>query len=295
VPPELRALYASPPVTTDRVRALAREVTASAPTVYDKVRALEAWIGAHTKYTLDIPQLPKGRDAVDQFLFVDRRGFCEQIGTSLVVMLRSLGIPARLAVGYATGERNPFTGLYEVRAKDAHAWAEVYFPGVGWQGFDPTASVPLAGDSAIDGAGTGALAYLDAHVEVPSWAPALLAVLAALAGAVALGRWVGRRPRRPRRPDPSWAATRLARLEHLGARRDRPREPGETLPEYAAALARQDPFAAAALEEVARRIDAAMFSGLAPSDSERSAIDATLDDLDARWSRRSRDGALAPV
>ena len=69
------------------------------------------------------------QDAVDQFLFVDKEGFCEQIGTSLVVMLRSLGIPARLVVGYAAGERNPFTGLYEVRGKDAHAWAEVYFPG----------------------------------------------------------------------------------------------------------------------------------------------------------------------
>ena len=62
-------------------------------------------------------------------------------------MLRELGIPARLAVGYTPGERNPFTGLYEVKASDAHAWAEVYFPGIGWQGFDPTAKVPLAGES----------------------------------------------------------------------------------------------------------------------------------------------------
>lgn len=295
-PPEILDRYARPPVTTDRVRALAQAVTANAPTVYDKVQALEAWMGAHTKYTLDIPPLPKGRDAVDQFLFVDRRGFCEQIGTSLVVMLRSLGIPARLAVGYTSGERNPFTGLYEVRAKDAHAWAEVYFPGVGWQGFDPTASVPLAGDSAIDGAGTGALAYLDAHVAIPSWAPAVLAAIAAVAGLVTLGVWTARRPRRPRRPEASWAATRLERLEHLGARRGRPREPGETLPEYASALARLDPFTASSLDDVARRIDAAMFSGLAASEHDRSAIDATLDALDARWSRRgARDDALAPV
>ena len=135
-------------------------------------------MGAHTKYTLDIPPLPRGEDAVDRFLFVDRRGFCEQIGTSLVVMLRSLGIPARLAVGYATGERNPFTGLYEVRAKDAHAWAEVYFPGVGWQAFDPTAHVPLAGDSTIDGAGTGALAYLQCPHRRPGLGPGALGVLA---------------------------------------------------------------------------------------------------------------------
>jgi transglutaminase-like putative cysteine protease len=295
-PPELQDLYARPPVTTDRVRALAQTVTAGAPSVYDKVLALEAWMAAHTKYTLDIPPLPKGRDAVDQFLFVDRRGFCEQIGTSLVVMLRSLGIPARLAVGYASGERNPFTGLYEVRAKDAHAWAEVYFPGVGWQGFDPTASVPLAGDSAIDGAGAGALAYLDAHLTIPGWAPPLVMALAAIAVLVTLGTWVARRARRPRRPRPSWAATRLARLDRLGARRDRARAPGETLPEYAAALARVDPFAASSLESVARGIDAAMFSGIEASETERRAIDDTLDALDERWSRRgARDDALVPV
>jgi transglutaminase-like putative cysteine protease len=296
VPPALRDLYARPPATTARVRALAQQVTASAPTVYDKVLALEAWTGAHTKYTLDIPALPKGRDAVDQFLFVDRRGFCEQIGTSLVVMLRALGIPARLAVGYASGERNPFTGLYEVRAKDAHAWAEVYFPGVGWQGFDPTASVPLAGDSAIDGAGTGALAYLNAHVSIPTWVPTLIMGLAVIAGLLTLGTWVARRARRPRRPAPSWAATRLGRLERLGRRRDRPREPGETLPEYAAALARVDPFAASSLDAVGHGIDQGMFSGDEPSAHDRRAIDDTLDALDERWSRTSaRDHALAPV
>ncbi len=157
VPADIAGQYAASPVTTDRVRALAHTITAGAPTTYDKVLALEQWLGEHTRYSLDIPRLPKGADAVDQYVFVDRKGFCEQIGTALVVMLRELGVPARLAVGYAPGERNPFTGLYEVKASDAHAWAEVYFPGVGWQGFDPTANVPLAGDSQIDAAGDGAL------------------------------------------------------------------------------------------------------------------------------------------
>ena len=73
---------------------------------------------------------------------MDRRGFCEQIGTSLVVMLRALGIPARLAVGFAPGERNPFTGLYEVKASDAHSWAEVYFPGLVGRGSIPPRTFP---------------------------------------------------------------------------------------------------------------------------------------------------------
>jgi hypothetical protein len=79
-------------------------------------------------------------DVVEYFLFEQRRGYCEQFSSSLAVMARSLGIPARVATGYAPGEYNPFTGLYEVRASDAHAWVEVYFPGYGWSTFDPTPS-----------------------------------------------------------------------------------------------------------------------------------------------------------
>ena len=99
-------------------------------------------MGGHTSYSIDTPPLPAGADAVDTFLFDQQVGFCEQIASALVVMLRTLGVPARLGVGYASGDRNPFTGLYEVKASDAHAWTEVFFPGHGWLTFDPTANVP---------------------------------------------------------------------------------------------------------------------------------------------------------
>ncbi|MGZ4800128.1 MAG: transglutaminase TgpA family protein [Acidimicrobiia bacterium] len=291
-PASILARYAAAPITTDRVRALAAAVTANAPTSYDKVLALEAWMGSHTKYTLDIPPLPKGEDAVDRFLFVDRRGFCEQIGTSLVVMLRSLGIPARLAVGYATGERNPFTGLYEVRAKDAHAWAEVYFPGVGWQAFDPTAHVPLAGNSTIDAAGAGTLAYLNARIDIPAWAPVVIGGLLLAIGFVMLARVVVRRRRNRRdRVEPSWAATRLDQLEQLGTRRGRARSPGETTPEYAHALARLDPLAAHHLLTIAHALDAAMFSGRPPEPEDRARIDEALADLGQRWQGRPQPAA----
>jgi transglutaminase-like putative cysteine protease len=224
IPEQILAQYSASPVTTERVRALAHAVTAAAPTTYDKVLAIESWLHDHTKYSLDIPPLPKGADAVDRYLFVDRKGFCEQIGTALVVMLRELGVPTRLVVGYTPGERNPFTGLYEVKASDAHAWAEVYFPGVGWQGFDPTANVPLAGDSHIDAAGDGALSYLSERLHVPG---PLLAVGSIAAGLV--GLYFALRSVR-RHPDGvsisrSWASQRLARLESLGAARGRPRAP----------------------------------------------------------------------
>jgi Transglutaminase-like superfamily/Domain of unknown function (DUF4129) len=77
---------------------------------------------------------------VEYFLFEQQRGYCEQFSSSLAVMARSQGIPARVATGYAPGEYNPFTGLYDVRASDAHAWVEVYFPQYGWTTFDPTPS-----------------------------------------------------------------------------------------------------------------------------------------------------------
>ncbi len=76
-------------------------------TTYDKVESLIAWIGPHTRYSTDIPPLPAGADTVDEFLFGNRVGFCEQISTSLAVMLRSLGIPAREAVGYVPGPLQP--------------------------------------------------------------------------------------------------------------------------------------------------------------------------------------------
>jgi hypothetical protein len=246
---------------------------------------------AHTKYTLNIPPLPRGRDAVDQFLFVDRRGFCEQIGTSLVVMLRSLGIPARLAVGYATGERNPFTGLYEVRAKDAHAWAEVYFPGVGWQAFDPTARVPLAGDSTIDAAGVGALSNLNSRIAVPAWVPTAFGAVALAFGAAFLVRMLVRRIRRRReRIEPSWAATRLAQLEHIGAKRGQARAAGETTPEYAQALARLDPFARHQLLRLARILDEVMFSSHSAGEADRVSVDEILTDLTERWRAAAEHG-----
>ncbi len=126
------------------VAQLAREITSSAPTTYDKVLALEAWMDDNIVYTRDIPRLADGEDAVQHLLFQSRRGYCEQIGSALVVMLRSLGIPARLVVGYVPGSYDATSGEWVSRGTDAHAWAEVYFPGVGWTGFDPTAGVPAA-------------------------------------------------------------------------------------------------------------------------------------------------------
>ncbi len=138
-------IYTQLPATLpDRVGDLARRITAGATTEYDRVQAVQSWIRRNTTYDLDVPPDPAGVDAVDHFLFVTRTGFCEQIASSLAVMLRTLGIPARLVTGYGPGERNPLTGYFEVRQSDAHAWVEVFYPGIGWVPYDPTFGVPEA-------------------------------------------------------------------------------------------------------------------------------------------------------
>ena len=142
------APYAIEDAVSDATADLARQITADAPTTYDKVRAIETWMDLNLTYTRDIATLPADTDAVDHLLFESKRGFCEQIGSALVVMLRSLGIPARLVVGYVPSDYQATSGEWISRASDAHAWAEVYFPGVGWRGFDPTAGVPTAVDEA---------------------------------------------------------------------------------------------------------------------------------------------------
>lgn len=128
----------------ERVGELARQITAGATTEYDRVAAVQSWIRRNTTYDLDVPTDPAGVDSVDHFLFVTRTGFCEQIASSLAIMLRTLGIPTRLVTGYGPGERNPLTGYFEVKQSDAHAWVEVFYPGIGWVPYDPTFGVPEA-------------------------------------------------------------------------------------------------------------------------------------------------------
>jgi transglutaminase-like putative cysteine protease len=213
------------PQAYPRVTALAEAVTAGAPTTYDKVEALVAWIGAHTRYSTDIPPVPAGSDTVDDFLFGHRVGFCEQISTALTVMARSIGIPAREAVGYVPGPYNPVTDLYEVRAKDAHAWVQVWFPGYGWQSFDPTAVVPLAnpspGATLLGTAGRGLARW---------WLPLVLAAFGVVAAVLGTRAW----RRRPR----TWVDRVLRDMERAGRRAGARRAPGDTVREHASALER---------------------------------------------------------
>ncbi len=105
------------------------------------VCAIEAWLSTELQYTTDLPR-PSGDDSnlVDEFMFEWKRGHCEYFATSMVVLLRGLGIPARIVNGFLGGDYNDIGEFYTVRQANAHSWVEVYFPGPdgGWIQFDPT-------------------------------------------------------------------------------------------------------------------------------------------------------------
>ncbi|MEE9217333.1 MAG: transglutaminase domain-containing protein, partial [Anaerolineales bacterium] len=105
--------------------------------------AIETYLRAFP-YTLDLPAPPADRDIVDYFLFDLQKGYCDYYASSMVVLARAAGIPARLIVGYITGtpQRTEGTIRYVVTEAEAHSWVEVYFPEIGWVEFDPTGGRP---------------------------------------------------------------------------------------------------------------------------------------------------------
>jgi protein-glutamine gamma-glutamyltransferase len=131
-----------PPETDPRIFALARAATERASNPYDKAAALEAFLKTRYSYTLNLAGNP-GKDPLAHFLFETRAGHCEYFASSMTVMLRTIGIPAREVNGFLPGEFNELGGDYIVRASDAHSWVEAYFPGNGWIVFDPTPDAPV--------------------------------------------------------------------------------------------------------------------------------------------------------
>lgn len=155
LPPEFDRYKQLPEELPQRVRDLAAEITMNSETVYDKARALENYFERDGfEYSLtDIPVPEEDQDYVDQFLFETKRGYCDNFSTSMVVMLRSLDIPARWVKGFNEGQQvNGDNGdeidIYQVTNNNAHSWVEAYMPGVGWMLFEPT--IGFNGASQID-------------------------------------------------------------------------------------------------------------------------------------------------
>lgn len=143
-PDVIRDLYLKPSDATDAVAELAREVTANARNPYERAEALARFLHTDERFTYATrtPVPPPDRDLVDFFLFDEngRIGYCQQYASTMAVMARAVGLPSRVAVGFAPGERQD-DGTFLVREANAHAWAEIYFPGYGWQIFEATKTI----------------------------------------------------------------------------------------------------------------------------------------------------------
>jgi len=155
--PSEEAYTALPQGFSAEVRRLAEEITLGSATDYDKAEAIVAWLRTNIRYDRASPGPPEDVDPVEWFLFESRRGFCDYYASAAVLMLRSVGVPSRLAVGFDQGQRDADLGRYTVTAADNHAWPEVYFPGFGWLEFEPTASeLPLDRGEAAPAGGQAA-------------------------------------------------------------------------------------------------------------------------------------------
>lgn len=143
---ELQSRYTQlPDELPQRVGDLAEELTASLDNPYDKVKEVESYFRrqGYRYETQDVPIPGPGEDYVDQFIFETRRGYCDNFSSAMVVMLRTVDIPARWVKGFTSGEvieSNEDSMYTTVRNKNAHSWVEVYFPGTGWVPFEPTRS-----------------------------------------------------------------------------------------------------------------------------------------------------------
>jgi transglutaminase-like putative cysteine protease len=259
-----------PETLPQRVRDLSAQLAAGASSRYAQVSAVETYLRTHEKYQLDSPVPAPGADAVDDFLFTSHTGFCEQFASAEVVLLRASGVPARLVTGLAYGTPTA-TGERRMLVSNAHAWVEVWYPGVGWSPSDPTAGAQLAG--------TGGGSLLDRAWRAVFGTGARRAIAAGLVALLALGTWLvvgwaGRRRRagkvgsggadRPAGP----VLVAFRRMERALGDAGRPRRPGETLAELGRRLPAPAPTALATLEREC-------YAALPPTDEEaRAAVDA---------------------
>jgi protein-glutamine gamma-glutamyltransferase len=163
-PPGLALMYLQLPNgrVDHRITELARDITANSGSNYQRAQAVENYLKTKFGYTLELPgnRVP---DPLAYFLFERKKGHCEYFASSMTVMLRTLGIPARVVNGFRGGEFNDLTGNYIIRQKDAHSWVEAYFPEYGWVSFDPT---PGGGAAATNDTWSRVALYLDAASEV---------------------------------------------------------------------------------------------------------------------------------
>ena len=306
-----RARYLQLPTLSPRVAALARDVAGDSADPLDTARRLATFLSRQYRYTLSLERVT-ALDPVEEFLFVRRAGNCEYFAASLAVMLRTLGIPARVVNGFQRGEWNPYGRYYMVRLRDAHSWVEAWTGRGGWVTLDPSPRIAMP---ATEGFGSAGL-YLDSlrlrwHRYVINWslrdqmqvawalrrqattwrpwrlndldqipAGGLVVVALALlwAGAVGWGRYRRRSAdvRPAATPPPAFYVRALRRL----GRRGLAPAPAETAREFAERVAHQAPAYGPPLATVTAVYERCRFAGLPLAPGDAADVDAALAALD---------------
>jgi len=142
-PDSIRSHYLQVPVGLQQVADLAHRVSQQATTPFGRTLAIQQHLLENYRYSLEGDTATLSHP-LEEFLFTRKTGYCEHYATAMVVMLRTVGIPARLVTGFLATEWNEYGGYFTVRQRDAHAWVEVYFPHSGWITMDPTPTVNAA-------------------------------------------------------------------------------------------------------------------------------------------------------
>ncbi|MDQ2687317.1 MAG: transglutaminase domain-containing protein, partial [Armatimonadota bacterium] len=215
----------------------------------DRALALRQWVSQRCVYSLAVPPIPAGDDHVRAFLNDTRRGYCDMFASSLAILCRTAGIPARLATGFAPGEAAGDS--FNLRGADKHAWTEVYFPGEGWVALDATegsasdGSVPSATSSPTAGLWQWLSSLRSSFGAGWEMVYPLLLIVLALVGYVlkteVFDRWRAKRAFPASAPPPQAAprtalGRRYLRLSRALARIGLPRRASETPGEYAARI-----------------------------------------------------------
>lgn len=309
--PAVAARFLQLPPLAPRIAELARRVAAGSRDPYDVAHRLTRYLSTEFRYTLMLER-QTNLEPIDEFLFVRRAGNCEYFAASLAVMLRSLGVPARVVGGFQRGEWNPYGRYFMIRLADAHSWVEAHVEGLGWITLDPS---PRAAAETL--AATGPLRlYLDAlrlswyryvinwsirdqvqvalairrqtlglrawlvaaqeQVDLRLLSAAAVAALAVLAG---IGLW-----RRGGVARPGGVRARTLRfyeraLKALARRRLVP-APGETAREFAARVAERVPAWEGPFARLTAAYERCRFGGAALTAPDEAAVAACLAALD---------------
>ena len=149
LPGDVSATCLQVPAMSPKVKELSARITAAEPHPMRKAKLLEQYLRSGYRYSLRLKGSPRHTDPISSFLFEVREGHCEYFASAMVLMLRHIGIPARLVNGFRAGEYSVLGDAWIVRQYDAHSWVEAYFKPFGWIEFDPTPAEPRRPRSAV--------------------------------------------------------------------------------------------------------------------------------------------------